>query len=111
MSGRGSPSRKLSCSVISGDLERKARPDRNPLNAAADPPASGRCPTARGPSVRRAAALIAVGMPIALRKRVQEMQESEVADQFVKGLDYPVSKNAIVESAREANLSQTIHDA
>src|SRR6266571_4185343 len=28
------------------------RPDRNPLYAAADPPASGRCPTARGPSVR-----------------------------------------------------------
>src|SRR5437667_5976201 len=52
MSGRGSPRRKLSCSVISGDLERRARPDRNPLYAAADPPASGRCPTARGPSVR-----------------------------------------------------------
>jgi hypothetical protein len=42
---------------------------------------------------------------------MQEMQESEVADQFVEGLDYPVSKNAIVESAREANLSQTIQDA
>jgi hypothetical protein len=42
---------------------------------------------------------------------MQEMQESEVADQFVNGLDYPVSKNAIVESAREANLSQTIQDA
>src|ERR1700716_2096009 len=27
------------------------RRDRNPLYAAADPPASGRCPTARGPSV------------------------------------------------------------
>jgi len=39
------------------------------------------------------------------------MQESEVADQFVQGLDYPVSKNAIVESAREANLSQMIQDA
>src|SRR5206468_170400 len=56
MSGRGSPRRKLSCSVISGDLERQARPDRNPLYAAADPPASGRCPTARGPSVERAPA-------------------------------------------------------
>jgi uncharacterized protein DUF2795 len=42
---------------------------------------------------------------------MQEMRESEVADQFVKGLDYPVSKDAIVESAREANLSQTIQDA
>src|SRR5437763_16160510 len=51
MSGRGSPRRKLSCSVISGDLEPQVRPDRNPLYAAADPRASGRCPTARGPSV------------------------------------------------------------
>ena len=42
---------------------------------------------------------------------MKEMRESEVADQFVKGLDYPVSKDAIVESAREANLSQTIQDA
>ena len=33
------------------------RPDRNPLYAAADPPASGRCPTARGPSVRPRATL------------------------------------------------------
>jgi uncharacterized protein DUF2795 len=39
------------------------------------------------------------------------MQESEVADQFVNGLDYPLSKDAIVQSAREANLSQTIQDA
>src|SRR5436190_248413 len=46
MSGRGSPRRKLSCSVISGDLERRARPDRNPLYAAADPPASGPSPGA-----------------------------------------------------------------
>src|SRR5438874_10824273 len=53
MSGRGSPRRKLSCSVISGDLEPQVRPDRNPLYPAADPPASGRCPTARGPSARR----------------------------------------------------------
>src|SRR5438552_16999702 len=30
------------------------RRDRNPLYAAADPPASGRCPTARGPSVASA---------------------------------------------------------
>src|SRR5207244_8103345 len=51
MSGRGSPRRKLSCSVISGDLDRQAGPDRSRLYAAADPPASGRCPTARGPSV------------------------------------------------------------
>src|SRR6266849_2538075 len=33
------------------------QPDRNPLYAAADPPASGRCPTARGPSVGLAAPL------------------------------------------------------
>src|SRR5207237_8582452 len=29
----------------------RRQPDRNPLYAAADPPAFGRCPTARGPSV------------------------------------------------------------
>jgi len=42
---------------------------------------------------------------------MQEMQESEIADQFVKGLDYPVSKDSIVYAAREAHLSQTIQDA
>src|SRR5207237_7839376 len=33
------------------------RPDRNPLHAAAAPPASGPCPPARGPSVRPRATL------------------------------------------------------
>src|SRR6266699_6220436 len=47
MSGRGSPRRKLSCSVIAGCPDRYARPDRSPLYAAADPPAFGRCPTGR----------------------------------------------------------------
>jgi len=42
---------------------------------------------------------------------MQEMQESEIADQFVYGLDYPVSKNSIVDAAREANLSATIQEA
>jgi uncharacterized protein DUF2795 len=42
---------------------------------------------------------------------MQEMQESEVADQFVKGLDYPVGKADIVSSAREASLSSTIQEA
>jgi len=42
---------------------------------------------------------------------MQEMQESAIADQFVKGLDYPVSKHSIVYAAREAHLSQTIQDA
>jgi len=42
---------------------------------------------------------------------MQEMQESEVADQFVKGLDYPIAKAEIVTAAREASLSSTIQEA
>jgi len=42
---------------------------------------------------------------------MQEMQSSEVADQFVKGLDYPASKTSIVAAAREASLSQTIQES
>ena len=39
------------------------------------------------------------------------MQTSEVADQFVKGLYYPIAKAAILTAAREANLSSTIQEA
>ena len=42
---------------------------------------------------------------------MQEMRESEVADQFVKGLDYPITKADIVSAAREASLSSTIQEA
>jgi hypothetical protein len=42
---------------------------------------------------------------------MHEMQESEVADQFVKGLDYPIDKHSIVAAAREASLSSTIQEA
>ena len=42
---------------------------------------------------------------------MQEMQSSEVADQFVKGLDYPASKTSIVAAAREASLSQAIQES
>jgi len=42
---------------------------------------------------------------------MQEMQASEVADQFVKGLDYPVGKADVVNSAREASLGSTIQEA
>ena len=42
---------------------------------------------------------------------MQEMRESEVADQFVKGLDYPIAKADIVSAAREASLSSTILEA
>ena len=50
-------------------------------------------------------------MPLALLVGMQEMQASEVAGQFVKGLDYPIAKGAIQTSAREANLDQTVQDA
>ena len=39
------------------------------------------------------------------------MQTSEVADQFVRGLDYPIAKAEILTAAREANLSSTIQEA
>ncbi len=42
---------------------------------------------------------------------MQEMQESEVADQFVKGLNYPIAKAEIVTAACEASLSSTIQEA
>jgi uncharacterized protein DUF2795 len=42
---------------------------------------------------------------------MKEMQASEVADQFIKGLEYPVSKKSIVAAAREASLGPTIQDA
>ena len=42
---------------------------------------------------------------------MQEMQESEVADQFVKGLDYPIAKADILTAARDSSVSSTIQDA
>jgi hypothetical protein len=42
---------------------------------------------------------------------MQEMQESKVASQFVEGLDYPISKVAIVAAAREGSLDGTLQDA
>ena len=42
---------------------------------------------------------------------MQEMQESEIASQFVSGLDYPIGKYAIVAAAREASLDGTLQDA
>ena len=41
---------------------------------------------------------------------MKEMETSEVAGQFVKGLDYPIAKAEIVAAAREANLSTTIQE-
>ena len=39
------------------------------------------------------------------------MRMSEIASQFVAGLDYPISKDAVVAAAREASLSSTIREA
>jgi hypothetical protein len=39
---------------------------------------------------------------------MQEMEATEVAGQFVEGLDYPLGKAAIIRSAREANLDAKI---
>jgi hypothetical protein len=42
---------------------------------------------------------------------MQEMRASEIASQFVEGLDYPISKDAIISAAREASLDGTLQDA
>ena len=42
---------------------------------------------------------------------MQEMQASENADQFVKGLDYPIAKAEILRAARSASLGPTVEEA
>jgi hypothetical protein len=42
---------------------------------------------------------------------MQEMRESEVASQFVVGLDYPIAKEDILTAAREASLDGTLQEA
>jgi hypothetical protein len=41
---------------------------------------------------------------------MQELQASRAASQFIEGLEYPISKSAIVAAAREADLNMTIQD-
>jgi hypothetical protein len=42
---------------------------------------------------------------------MQEMRLSEIASQFVEGLDYPISKGAILEAARAAQIDPTVVDS
>ena len=42
---------------------------------------------------------------------MQEMRESKVASQFVEGLDYPITKDAIVEAASNASVDSTLLEA
>jgi len=42
---------------------------------------------------------------------MQEMRASEIASQFVEGLDYPISKDTIVAAAREASIDPTVLDS
>ena len=42
---------------------------------------------------------------------MQEMRASEVASQLVDSLDYPVSRDAVITAAREANLGSTLVEA
>jgi len=39
------------------------------------------------------------------------MRASEVASQFIEGLDYPVDKSAILAAAREASIDSTVLDS
>jgi lysophospholipase L1-like esterase len=49
-------------------------------------------------------------MPFALETDMQELQASRAASQFIEGLEYPISKSAIVAAAREADLNMTVQD-
>lgn len=42
---------------------------------------------------------------------MQEMQASEAASQFVEGLEYPISKHAIIAAAREASVGSSLQEA
>jgi hypothetical protein len=42
---------------------------------------------------------------------MQEMQASEIASQFIEGLDYPASKSAILAAARDASVNPTLQDS
>lgn len=50
-------------------------------------------------------------MGIALAWDMQEMRSSEIASQFIEGLDYPITKDAIVAAAREASIDPTVLDS
>ncbi|MEK6226899.1 MAG: DUF2795 domain-containing protein [Chloroflexota bacterium] len=50
-------------------------------------------------------------MTFALVLGMQEMQASEAASQFVEGLDYPISKDAIVAAARQASVGSGLQEA
>jgi hypothetical protein len=39
------------------------------------------------------------------------MRISEIASQFVEGLDYPISKNEILAAARDASIDQAVLDS
>ncbi|HYU81235.1 MAG TPA: DUF2795 domain-containing protein [Candidatus Polarisedimenticolia bacterium] len=42
---------------------------------------------------------------------MEEMRTSEIASQFVEGLDYPISRDAILEAARAASIDSTVLDS
>jgi Protein of unknown function (DUF2795) len=42
---------------------------------------------------------------------MEEMRTSEIASQFVEGLDYPIAKDAILEAARAASIDATVLDS
>ncbi|MDP9276256.1 MAG: DUF2795 domain-containing protein [Chloroflexota bacterium] len=39
------------------------------------------------------------------------MRISKIASQFMEGLDYPISKNAIEAAARDASIHPTVQDS
>jgi hypothetical protein len=45
------------------------------------------------------------------RDGMQEMQANKAIEEFVTGLEYPIAKPAILASARETGLGQTVEEA
>ena len=42
---------------------------------------------------------------------MQEMRASEIASQFIEGLDYPVGRSEILTAARDASIDPTVVDS
>jgi hypothetical protein len=42
---------------------------------------------------------------------MKEMQQSEIAEKFLEGLDYPTSKAEILRAAREADVAMPIQES
>src|SRR5213596_1984281 len=97
-------------SLISTEFQRAASGQlRNPLYAAADPPASGRCPTARGPSElpardSRSSELLQVSQVVLIKKSDVRCSSS----QHRQALDATTEREALITSGVVADAPQHV---